>query len=42
MEELNEQSEEFSSDKLQSKGFFDELTIYDFLSGSSGISSYKM
>ena len=30
MEELNKQPKEFSSDKLQSKGFFDEVTVQDF------------
>jgi hypothetical protein len=30
LEELNEQPKEFSWDKLQSKGLFDEITIQDF------------
>lgn len=30
MEEQNKQPREFSSDKLQSKGFFDEITVQDF------------
>lgn len=29
-EELNKQPKEFSSDKLQSKGFFEEITVQDF------------
>ena len=30
MEEQNKQPKEFSSDKLQSKGFFDEISVQDF------------
>jgi len=30
LEEQNKQPKEFSSDKLQSKGFFDEITVQDF------------
>lgn len=30
LEELNKQPKEFSPDKLQSKGFFDEITVQDF------------
>lgn len=30
MEEQNKPLREFSSDKLQSKGFFDEITVQDF------------
>ena len=30
LEELNKQPKEFSSDKSQSKGFFEEITVQDF------------
>jgi len=30
LEEFNKHPKEFSADKLQSKGFFDEITVQDF------------